>query len=105
MKKINRFEEAIAEQAGSLKDYGINVDDNGGDVDWQKEVLRTGVSHNHNLSINGGAGKTKYMASVTYNVINGIIKNTDRTRLNIRSLVSTSVLKDHLDLSVGATLM
>lgn len=101
----NKLDMMNADELRSLQNYGINIDDNGGNVDWQKEVLRTGISQNHNLSINGGAGKTKYMTSVTYNEINGVIKNTNRTRLNIRSLVSTSVLKDHLDLSVGANLV
>lgn len=37
--------------------------DYGASTDWQKEVLRTGISHNHNLSINGGSKKTTYMTS------------------------------------------
>ncbi len=84
---------------------GTTIDDNGGNVDWQKEVLRTGVSYNHNVNINGGNDKTKYMASVSYHKRQGIIKGSDMSRLNIRSLLTTSVLKDHLDLSVGANLM
>ena len=31
--------------------------DKGADTDWQSEVLRTAVSHNHNISINGGSKK------------------------------------------------
>ena len=36
--------------------------DYGASTDWQKEVLRTGISHNHNLSINGG----KPMAKINF---------------------------------------
>ncbi len=84
---------------------GINIDNNGGNVDWQKEVLRTGVSHNHNVNINGGNDKTKYMTSVSYHNRQGIIKGSNMNRLNVRSLITTSILKDHVDLSVGANLM
>lgn len=84
---------------------GTNIDNNGGNVDWQKEVLRTGVSHNHNVNINGGNDKTKYMASVSYHNRQGIIKGSDMNRLNVRSLITTSILKDHVDLSIGANLM
>ena len=28
--------------------------DMGGNVDWQKEVQRTGLSHSHNLAVSGG---------------------------------------------------
>ena len=75
--------------------------DKGGNTDWQKEVLRTGISHNHNVSINGGVGKTKYMGSANYMNRKGVIDGTHMNRLNLRSLISTSILKDHLDLSIG----
>ena len=79
--------------------------DGGGDTDWQQEVLRTGFSHNHNVAINGGSKKTNYMGSVNYMNREGVIKGSNMYRLNVRSLLSTKVLKDRLDLSVGANMM
>ena len=74
-------------------------------VDWQDEVLRTGVSHNHNVAINGGNSKTKYMASINYMNRQGVIDGTHMYRANVRSLISTKVLKDRLELSVGMNSM
>ncbi len=85
-----------------------NIDyayDKNGDTNWQDEVLRTGVSHNHNLSITGGSAKTKYMASLNYMNRQGVIKGSHMNRLNLRSLVSTKVIKDRLELSVGLNAM
>ena len=79
--------------------------DKGSSTDWQKEVLRTGISHNHNLSINGGGKKTTYMASLNYMSHDGIVKESEMNRLNFRSLVSSKVLKDHLELSAGLNAM
>ena len=83
-------------------DYGY---DNGASTDWQEEVLRTAISHNHNVSINGGSEKTKYMASVNYSDREGVIRGSYNNRLNVRSLVSTKVLKDRLELSAGLNSM
>ena len=85
-----------------------NIDyayDKGSSTDWQKEVLRTGISHNHNLSINGGSKKTTYMASLNFMNRNGIVQGTEMNRVNFRSMVSSKVLKDHLDLSAGLNAM
>jgi iron complex outermembrane receptor protein len=75
--------------------------DGNGNTDWQDEVLHTGVSHNHNVSINGGNGKTKYMASINYANRQGVVVGSENQRANLRSLLSTKVLKDRLDLSVS----
>jgi len=101
----NKLDMMDAEGLRSLSQYGITVDDNGGNTDWQKEVLRTGVSYNHNLSINGGTEKTKYVASVSYIDRKGIITGTDFSKLNVRTLLTTKVLKDHLDISLGGNLV
>jgi TonB-linked SusC/RagA family outer membrane protein len=85
-----------------------NIDyqyDGGGDTDWQDEVLRTAVSHNHNVSINGSSKKTNYMASANYMNREGIVKGTNMYRLNVRSLLTTKLFKDHMDLSIGANMM
>ena len=79
--------------------------DKGGNTDWQKEVLRTGISHNHNVSITGGSAKTKYMASVNYMNRQGVIDGTKMNRVNIRSLLSSKILKDRLDVSIGVNAM
>ena len=79
--------------------------DNGANTDWQDEVLRTAVSHNHNISINGGTEKTKYMASVNYADREGVIRGSYNHRLNVRSMLSTKVLKDRLELSAGLNAM
>jgi iron complex outermembrane receptor protein len=79
--------------------------DKSANTDWQKEVLRTGVCHNHNLSINGGGAKTKYMASINFMDRQGVVDGSHMNRLNIRSLLSSKVLKERLELSVGLNAM
>ncbi len=83
-------------------DNGITLaNDKGADTDWQKEVQRTAVSHNHNVTINGVNGNTSYNASVNYMNRQGVIRGTDYNKLSGRALVQTSVLKDRLNLAMG----
>lgn len=78
----------------------IDPNDEGNvDTDWQKEVQRTGFSHNHHLSISGGSATTSYNAS--FNVFNnkGVIKGTDNQRYVGRAFVETKALNNRLTLS------
>ena len=87
------------------KDNNITLKDGGANMDWQDEVLRTGISHNHNVNISGGNGSTSYMISGDLRKREGVIKMTGFDRFNVRSLVSTKTLKDHLTISIGANMM
>ena len=87
------------------KDNNITLKDGGANTDWQDEVLRTGISHNHNVNISGGNGSTSYMISGDLRKREGVIKMTGFDRFNVRSLVSTKTLKDHLTISIGANMM
>ena len=87
------------------KDNNITLKDGGANTDWQDEVLRTGISHNHNVNISGGNGSTNYMVSADLRKREGVIKMTGFDRFNVRSLVSTKTLKDHLTVSIGANMM
>lgn len=87
------------------KDNNITLKDGGANMDWQDEVLRTGISHNHNVNISGGYGSTSYMISGDLRKREGVIKMTGFDRFNVRSLVSTKTLKDHLTISIGANMM
>lgn len=91
--------------ASQLRAAGEVVEDAGADTDWQDEVLRTGFSHNHNLSITGGNKQTKYVASLSYMNHQGVVRGTGMNRFNGRALVTTKVLKDRLSLSAGINAM
>lgn len=91
---------AFAEKAGyNLSPYyDVN---NPANTNWQDEVLRTGFSHNHNVSINGGNKKTSYNASINYLDREGVVKGTNMDRLTARSFVQTKALNDRLDISLS----
>ena len=95
--------------ASELREYasknGVSLKDGGSDTNWQNEVLRTGISHNHNLSISGGNGRTNYMVSGNLIKRQGVIKETGMDRFNVRALVSTKMLKDRLSISMGLNSM
>lgn len=77
------------------------VNDEGANTDWQKEVERTGFSHNHNLAVSGGNDKSNYNVSLNYLSHEGVITGTDMERFTARALAQSEVLKDHLTLSLG----
>jgi iron complex outermembrane receptor protein len=90
--------------AAQLRSYAASgnitlPNDLGADTRWQDEVQRTGVSHNHNVSISGGAGQTTYNAGINYMERQGVIKGTDMDRLIGRAYLQTKALKDRLTLS------
>ncbi|MHA8065488.1 SusC/RagA family TonB-linked outer membrane protein [Aquirufa sp. ROCK2-A2] len=50
------------------------------DTDWYKEVYQTGVSQNHNMTINGGNDKTTYYFSAGYSDQDGFLKSNSFQR-------------------------
>lgn len=76
--------------------YDVN---NPANTNWQNEVLRTGFSHNHNVSISGGNKKTSYSASINFLEREGAIRGTNTDRMTARSFLQTKALNDRLDLS------
>ena len=78
--------------------YDVN---NPANTDWQSEVLRTGFSHNHNISINGGNEKTSYNASLNFLDRQGTVRGTGMDRLTARSFLQTKAFNDRLDISIS----
>ncbi len=75
----------------------------GGQTDWQDEVLRTGITHNHNLSF-GGSDKTgSYRFSVGYFDQEGIILRSGLTRSNARFNATKKFLNDRLTIATQIT--
>lgn len=92
--------------ADELRDYARQHEvtlsnDEGADTDWQKEVQRIALSHNHNFSVSGGNERTRYNASFNYIDRQGIIQGTDMDRLTGRAFVEAKALNDRLTISLN----
>ncbi len=53
-------------------------------TDWFREITRTGIQHNHALSVSGGTEKTTYLFSASYFNEKGILRGNDYNRLVLR---------------------
>ncbi len=75
----------------------------GYNTNWNDEVLRTAVSHSHNVSINGGNEHSSYNASLNYLNKEGIVRGTEFERTSGRAYAQTKCLNDRLDLSFNVS--
>jgi iron complex outermembrane receptor protein len=85
-------------------DLGGTLIDSLGNTDWQKEISRTAITQNHNLTLSGGADKLTYYASLGLQDQEGILKNSGLKRYSGRINVSQKLLDDRLtvDLNLSA---
>lgn len=65
---------------------------NGG-FDYNDAVFRTGISHQHQLSVSGGTEKTQYRVSGSFLDMEGIVRETGYERYTIRTNINTQVNK------------
>lgn len=70
-----------SEYRSALADYGQTSGDFGSDVNAMDEILRTGMTNNHNVSISGGGNNGTYRVSMGYFDQEGIIKENSLNRL------------------------
>ncbi len=82
---------------------GINTDgiDLGADTDWFREIMRTGVTQNHSLSLSGGGKNSWYRASLSSLGQQGVVKKNDMQRYNARLTFSQKALNDKLNLMLA----
>ena len=59
--------------------------------DWFDEVTRTGIITDHQVNIRGGGSKTNFMGSVTYNKIEGVMKDQDYERYSVRFNINHNI--------------
>lgn len=60
---------------------------------WFDEVTRTGIITDHQVNVRGGGAKTNFMASATYNKIEGIMKDQNYERFSMRLNISHKINK------------
>lgn len=66
------------------------------DTDWFGEMLRTGISTNHSLSLSGGGSKHNYRASYTYLDRTGIARDNEMQRHSFRLQFQQRGINDRL---------
>ncbi|NGF56449.1 TonB-dependent receptor [Parapedobacter sp. SGR-10] len=67
--------------------------------DWQKEMLRVGISQNHAVSMSGGTKNTTFSGGLGYYDQEGIIRNNDYQRYTMRLRVDHQ--QDRLKLGIN----
>ena len=70
------------------------------DTDWFGEMMRTGISQSHSLSLSGGSSKSNYRASYTFLDRNGIARDNSMTRHNFRFQFQQRAINDRLRISL-----
>ena len=96
--------------ASEWRDYtsknGIDTKglDLGAETDWFGEIMRTGVTQNHNIALSGAGNNNNYRASISYMDQQGVVKDNNLTRYNMRMTFNQKALEDRLDISVTGSL-
>jgi iron complex outermembrane receptor protein len=70
-------------------------------TNWQKEIFRNAISHDHNVSVAGAVKDIPYRFSYGYTDQQGILKNTSMTRNSLNLNISPSLLDDHLKINAN----
>ncbi len=71
-------------------------------TNWQKEIYRDAISHDHNLSLSGAYKTLPYRVSIGYTDQNGILKNTDMKRMTASVSLDPSFLEGDLKVNINA---
>ncbi|MGY4536723.1 TonB-linked SusC/RagA family outer membrane protein [Mucilaginibacter sp. UYNi724] len=92
--------ESVGANAGPASAGGV---DYGGNTDWQKEIFRSAISQNYNVSFGGGSNTGNYRASVGYDDQQGTVKNSGLKRLNARFNGGQSFFNERLKFELQST--
>jgi iron complex outermembrane receptor protein len=72
-------------------------------TDWEREVTRSAVTHNHNISFSGGTQSTEYRASLNYMNQEGVALSSGLERIQGRLNGTHYAWNDRLQLRVNLT--
>ena len=64
-------------------------------TDWQDEIYRAAVSHDHNITVSGGLKNMPYRVSLGYTNQDGILKTSNFERYTASMNVSPKRSEEH----------
>jgi iron complex outermembrane receptor protein len=71
-------------------------------TDWQNEIYRTAISHDHNVTVAGAFNNLPYRVSLGYTDQQGILKTSEFQRYTAALNLNPSLFEDHLTLNLNA---
>ena len=71
-------------------------------TDWQKEIFRTAIGHDHNVTVSGGLKNMPYRVSVGYTNQNGILDTSNFERYTGSFNLNPSFFDNHLNVNINA---
>jgi len=72
------------------------------DTDWQKEIFRTGLQHNHALSYSGATEKTNYFFSGGYTNMQGISDANSLEKYTLRARAEQKAFNDRVTIGFNS---
>lgn len=78
---------------------GKTFTDGGANIDWQDEIYRTGITHDHTLSFMNGTKTSNFRASLSHMKIEGVIKGSSKQRNIARLNYSQKAFDDILTIN------
>ena len=75
------------------------------DTDWQKEIYRTAISTDHNVTVAGGLANMPYRVSMGFTDQNGILKTGSYMRYTASANIAPSFFEDHLKFNINGKFM
>ena len=94
---------SVNNQLGHQDQIADIVNNYHADTDWFGEVLRTGFTQSHSVSLTGGSSTSNYRGSYTYLDRQGVAKNNSLRRHSFRFQVQQRALENKLRLTLDAS--
>lgn len=88
-----KFDEGFSWSGANDADYGANTD-------WLDKISRTAISHVSNLTLRGGTDKNGYLATVTYDKKEGVMKTSGADNIRARMQFMHSMFDNKLSTNI-----
>lgn len=99
----NQMREFIKNYYGENSDAYNKLGD--ANTDWQDEIYHTAISHDHNVTVQGGLKNMPYRITLGYTDQEGIVRTSDFERYTASVNLNPTFFKDHLTFNINAKYM
>lgn len=98
----SQFTDLVKDAAQKYPNLGIDVTrlNSNANTDWQNQIFKTGFTQSTNVSLQGGADKTRYFVSGSYYNQTGVVVGSGYNRATVRTNIDQTI-NDHIKLGIN----